>query len=303
MDLNIRQLRYFLAIAAAGTFTQAAGELFITSPSLSEQIAKLERQLGFRLFDRGPKGTSLTPAGEVFLKSSQELIEVHDRTVNQAKMMKSDLTSAPAVAFRLGFQAGMIGPSTSDILAEFRALEPTCELILSQLSWADQVAGVAAGILDAALVRPPLPPSTLNIVPLFTEPRSLVASVRHPLAGRKHLAVADLTGVVQVKAAGVPPAWGAWWAIDPRPDGTPVRYGHVVRSVEEMLQVVAATDCVSITPASFAQLFPRSDIVFIPISDAEPSTIELVLPTGPISKIAASLLSSVKNVVSQGQSS
>jgi DNA-binding transcriptional LysR family regulator len=201
MDLNIRQLRYFVAIAATGTFSRAAAETFITTPSLSQQIAKLERQLGFRLFDRGPKGTRLTADGEAFIDVAQELLRAHDRAVQRAQERRSALPVEPVTTFRLGFQVGMVGTSTADILAEFRALEPTCELILTQLNWSQQIAGVANGTLDAALVRPPLPPSSLQVIPLIREPRALVTSRRHPLATRETITIADLGDVVQVRAA------------------------------------------------------------------------------------------------------
>lgn len=163
------------------------------------------------------------------------------------------------------------------------------------------------GRVDAVLARPPLPDAPVRRVCLLSEPRVLVMAADHPLAGLAELRVADLAGVLQVDTDGVDEAWGSFWTRDPRPDGSRPRYGPLVHSVEEMLEVCAGTSAVGITAASVVDLYARPDLAFRPIIDVTPSTVELVWVEGARGRLLATLLESVaaladadRGIASQG---
>ncbi|WP_405770800.1 LysR family transcriptional regulator [Streptomyces sp. NBC_00080] len=295
MELSIRQLRYVAAVAQAGSFTRAARRLFITTPSLSQQVAKLERQLGVKLLDRTSAGVRPTPAGREVLARAARLLELHDEVVSLARTLGAG-PEAPTAALRVGFLPGTAGRQTGRLFDELRGVEPSVSLTMKQVPWGDQLSGLLDGELDAVFARPPVPIGELPHHLVLTEPRMLVVSRRHPLAGRVEVVVADLSDCVQVEAADAPEGWRAWWALDPRPDGSRARFGSVVHSLEEMLEVVAASHEVGITPQSIADAFPRPDIVFLPITDVSPASIELVFPPGPLSRPQCALLEAVTRV-------
>jgi DNA-binding transcriptional LysR family regulator len=293
VDLNVRQVRYLLAVVEFRSFTRAAQRLYISTPSLSQQIGKLEAQLGFRLLDRARNGVTPTGSGQQFISAAREFLRAHDAAVSSARALRELVNAPDAPRLRLGFLAGLAGSRTADILAAVRQSVPGVVLTLTQVDWGDQLAGLTAGSLDAVLARSPLPDTSLPQVPVLREPRVLVLARSHPLATRESVCLADLAGAVQVEAPGASPEWRAWWAIDPRPDGSRPTYGTAIRSMEEMLEVVAASHEVSIAPQSVADAFPRRDLAYLPLVDAPPSDVVLVLPAAPPSEVQRALVAAV----------
>lgn len=273
MDLNLRLVRYFVAVADAGTFTKAAEQLHIATPSLSQQVRKLEVELGVSLLERDHRGARLTAAGQDFLEESRVLLTAAESAIGAARRHQRSSSGK----MHLGFLAGGAGELTRPIVDEFQRREPEVELELTQLAWGDELSALTSGRVDIVVARPPLESHPrLRRVVLFEEPRVLLMAHDHPLARRRKLRIADLADVVQVDTREGTRDWRNWWSIDPRPDGTRPTYGPRVNSVEEMVQVVATTDAVAITGAGVASLFRRAETTSRLIADAAPSTVELV---------------------------
>lgn len=276
MDLNNRQLRYFLEVVGKGTVTDAAAALFITVPSLSEQLSKLQKTLGFRLFIKDGRRLTLTNEGEIFAQEVRGFLVAHNRVIELIDSLRKNETNLARTRLRLGFVPGMVGQHTPAIIKTFQARNPDIELILSQMEWGNQVEPVLAGRLEAALVRGPVEAGDALITPVLREPRAVVMARGNPSYLGAEMQISDLAGLTQVAAGRAPASWGSWWAIDPRPDGTRAKFGQIVNSVEEMLQVVAATNAVCFTPLSFKDVFPREDVVYATLIDAEPTEVGLL---------------------------
>lgn len=290
MDLDLRQLRYFLTVADHGTYSAAAKALHIATPSLSQQIRKLESDLGVRLLDRDHRGARPTAAGRDLLEHARELLAGQERAVALLRRhARSD-----SGTLRLGFLSGVAGPRTRAILDRLHAQSPEAQVDLVEVGWGEQVAAVLDGRIDAVFARPPLPEAPVHRTVVLTEPRVLAMPTDHPLTGLLELHTADLADLVQVDAEDVDQAWRAWWSIAPRPDGSRPRYGPVVHTIEEMLQVVVSTQVVAITAASVADIHPRPDIAYRRIVDAEPTTVELVTPPNATNPLVKSLLAAVR---------
>ncbi|QBJ96594.1 LysR family transcriptional regulator [Rhodococcus sp. ABRD24] len=274
-DINTRVLRYFVTLAQAGTYTRAAEVLHVATPSLSQQISKLEHDLGVRLIERDHRGARLTEAGAEFLPLALDLLSVHDQAVGVVRRHRR----AAQQRIRIGFFATVAGPRTHEILDKLRKTLPGINIELVQVGWGEQITAVLDGRVDVVFARPPLDTQHVRVFPVFTEKRVLVMSANHRLAAKPELTTSDLADVVQVDTDNVPEDWRRWWSVDPRPDGSPVTYGPLVHGVEEMLEVVATSDTVAITAESLITAFPRQDIVYRPIIDIDPTQIVLVTPT------------------------
>lgn len=273
-DLPPRVLRYFVALAEAGSYTRAAAALHISIPSLSQQIRKTENELGVTLLERDHRGANLTPAGEELLDFARQILTLHDVAISRVRARH---VSAPA-QIRIGFYTTIAGPRTHPILDALRSIAPATLIELVHLTWGDQVTAVTEGRVDASFARPPFTASGVVTHPVLTEDRVLIMSTRHPLAAKEFVTVADLADVVQVATENVPEDWRRWWALDPRPDGSNATYGTTIHSMEEMLEVIATSDTVGITASSVADTMPRGDLVYRPIIGVDPAQIVLVTP-------------------------
>ena len=181
--MELRALRYFVTVAEERHFGRAAQRLHIVQPAVSQQIARLERELGVTLLDRSPRHVRLTAAGERVLDAAREAIAAADRVRMAA--------GASAGAVRVGTAPGLTARLERG-LARLRACSPDVEAELTELPVADRLDAVRTGRLDLALVRGPVAASDLTVLPAWTEGLYAVVSTRHPAAVRPVTTLADL---------------------------------------------------------------------------------------------------------------
>ncbi|MFN4100028.1 MAG: LysR substrate-binding domain-containing protein [Pararhodobacter sp.] len=187
----MRQLHYFVAIAEAEHFGQAALHLRIAQPALSRQMKLLEAELGIELFERLPRGVRLNPAGRVFLDECRETLAHLSRSVASARAA----AAGKAGRLRLGFIEGAAWHGlVPDAIRQFRSRFPEVELTLAAMPTAEQLAALRQGQLDAALVYNPVPAEDLTASWLVRHPIVLAVPVASPLADRPGLDFAELEG-------------------------------------------------------------------------------------------------------------
>ncbi|MFF1838658.1 LysR family transcriptional regulator [Streptomyces sp. NPDC058231] len=263
-DIDLRLLRYFVALAEHRTFTRAADALHLTQPSLSRQIRRLEQQLGARLLDRTPHGSRLTAAGEVLLPHAQTLLSTAARA--------TALTRAAAEPTRI-----TIGYTTNIIITpavrELRRRHPDADVNTAHLSWHEVRPALLDGRVDAVVTRLPLQTAKLHVTVLYDEPRVLVVPLDHRLAGRESVALADFTDEPLIRASD--PARDAFWRIDPRPDGSRAPDGPLVEDLEDKLELIASGRAVAIVPALDGRIRPY--LTTVPLRDVEPSHVVLAV--------------------------
>lgn len=272
MDPGIRALNSFVSVIEEGNFGRAAARLYMTAPALSQQIRRLEQQLGVRLVDRDTQPLVPTEAGELLLEHAHRILQAtQDAAVDLAR-----LSRRRDRVLRLGFING--GPNRLSTRLLQLIASP---LELSQLEWDEQVSAVASGAVDAALVRPPLPLlDGLTLERVAEEPRVVMVRRGHRFSGRDSVSVDEIDDEAHVSTDRAPAEWISYWAVDPRPSGRPVRWGQLVRTMDEQVQAVAAGLGVAITAASLADYHSGAEVDFIPIRDIAPCTIELCTRTG-----------------------
>lgn len=204
MDLDLRLVRYFTVVAEHLNFGRAATALHLAQPSLSRQIQRLEDQLGVRLFDRTPQGSRLTEAGQAFLPQAQELLH----SARQARLTAR--AAAPPRAITIGYVGDLI---VTPAVRELRRRHPDAQVSTRHLGWKD-THDLPERRVDALVARMPLPFLTdqLHVTNLYDEPRVLVISTSHRLAGKESVTLDDLAEEELIPCTSTATIWSA-----PRP--------------------------------------------------------------------------------------
>jgi len=236
MDVHLRDLRYFLAVAEELHFGRAAERLFISQPALSKQIRQLERSLGVELFDRGRRAVALTAAGDALLPRARKLVRAWD----DARVAVSDAAARESATLTVGLVTSVgrdILPATSRRFAERR---PAARLQLRQIGWHDPSAGLASGETDVAFVWLPLPDEeSFGFEPLHSEPRWIALPADHRLAARDEVAFEELR---DEPFLALPRSAGRlrdfWLGADKR-DEHPARVAAEVASADATFEAVA----------------------------------------------------------------
>jgi DNA-binding transcriptional LysR family regulator len=270
--LDLRRLRYFVAVAEELHFGRAALRLYIAQPVLSRHIRKLEQELSTQLFVRDSHNVRLTPAGERLLEEGRQLLAAADaarRRMQGAALGEATLT--------VGF---FVGDYFTPALVAFSERRPEVTVALLRIYWHDQIEVLHSGRADVAFVHGPVDPTDLELLPVRAEPRVAVLPATHPLAARPEISIEELTEEPVIEQHGAPPAWEAFHNVDPRPDGSSPRRGPRVDNIEEKLQLVAAGRAISFLPASAAAAVVHAGVAFVPVSDIPPIQISLAWTAG-----------------------
>jgi DNA-binding transcriptional LysR family regulator len=267
MDVHLRDLRYFVAVADELHFTRAAERLYISQPALSKQIRALERQLGFGLFDRGPRGVALTAQGETLLPPARALVRDWERALRAAR------SAGPGFALTVGMQTAVGRDLQRDALREFR--ERGWRVSLRLVSWDDPTAGLADGGSDVAFLWLPVPGEDLSVRVLVREPRMVALPADHPLAGRDEIDFAELYDEPFVA---LPRDAGAlrdfWLGLDAR-GGRDAVVGTEAATPDDVFEAVAAGLGVALVAEGNAELYPRPGVVARPVRGLAPAELAL----------------------------
>lgn len=249
MDLDLRKLRYFAAVAEQRHFGRAAEQLFIAQPVLSRQIRALERELGCSLFVRSTRSVQLTPAGEQLRGEVDGVFGTVDSAVR--RVLETDRGVQRLV---VAFAAGL---HISEAVRTFGIAHPEVEIGLLPVRWWEQEAPLRDGRADVGFLRRPFDDVGLRVLPIGSEIRVACLPLGHRLARRQSLELADLDGEE---------------VLDARARRT--------SSVEEKFELIAAGQGIAMVPVGVASSYSRPDLVYRPIVDAVPMETCLVVAKG-----------------------
>jgi LysR family hydrogen peroxide-inducible transcriptional activator len=186
--MELHQLRYALAVHREKHFGRAAQSVPISQPTLSQQIHKLERELGVRLFERSPHGVRTTPAGERFMTTAAAGLETLDRAATETKEGADALTGT----VRLGAIPTAAPYLLPDLLSTLKSNAPRVVLEFHELTTALLMDAVKAGRVDIGLLALPVGDPGFETRVLGEDPFYLAVAARHPLAGKKRLRLSDI---------------------------------------------------------------------------------------------------------------
>src|SRR5277367_1473775 len=188
--MEVNQLRYVCAIADTGNFSRAAERCRIAQPSLSQQVQKLEDDLGVKLFDRLGRSIRLTEAGRAFIPRARAILEQTEAARSTAADQNTDLRGSVAVGV-IPTVAPYLIPSYA---ARFAKSYPDAKLRIVEETTSVLVEGLRDLSLDVAILALPLRHKELELFPIRTEPLFAALSADHPRASAKSLALKDLRG-------------------------------------------------------------------------------------------------------------
>ncbi len=261
--MELRHLRYFVAVAREGHVTRAAEKLGMQQPPLSQQIQALEREVEAMLFVRHPRGVSLTDAGRAFLADAERILGDVEHAKIRARRTARGETGRIAVGFTT---SAPFHPLVARAMREFRAKRPDVSFVLEESSSADMVSGLREDRLDVAFIRSGLvDPEGITVHPLLHEDTAVAFPARHRLARRSALALKELAEETFI--------------LYRRPDGRGLydviiaacseagfspHVGQEAPRIVSTLNLVAAGLGITIVPASLSRL-PLEGVVYRPL--------------------------------------
>jgi DNA-binding transcriptional LysR family regulator len=262
-------VRYFVTVAEELHFHRAAEKLHIAQPSLSHQIRTLERQLGVALLTRTSRRVELTPAGRVLLEEGRDLLDNAQRTVVDVRRATSD-------ELTIGFYGSAALKLLPPTLQAFQSQHPSTRTTVRELLFGD-LDDLVDGKVDVAFtrLRPEQGIGGLRVEVIAREPRVLALASTHPLANRASVSYADLHTEAFITNPAIKGQPLVHWLAEQRRHGLDGNVAAEAGSLQELLTLVAAGRGVSLVPQSVSEHFPRPDLQYLPVTDAEPALISI----------------------------
>jgi DNA-binding transcriptional LysR family regulator len=256
---DLRQLRYFVALAAELHFTRAARKVHVVQQALSGAIAQLETQLGVKLFVRTTRQVELTDAGRELLPHARAVLGAAEA----ATIAMADLAAGRRGRIRVGLAATAGLGLTPALLVRFSERYPLVEVDVRHFDFSDPRGGLSDGITDVAIVRPPFSGSDLRMIELAREPRYALFGSAHPLASVDELEFEQLLDEPWIRTD-TDRVWSNFWRESDRrtrrsPDGP------LCANFDEMFEAARSLRGTGLVPESVALAQPWPGLCFIPV--------------------------------------
>jgi DNA-binding transcriptional LysR family regulator len=264
VDLDLRLVRYFVTVAEELNFTRAAKLLHMTQPALSRQIRLLEEGLGVELFERDRHGTVLTFAGRQLLEDALPMLA---SSVGLERRVRA--AGRGEAWFTIGFMPGV---DSTPIIREFKMVAPHLEIDVVYTSISDQEDYLLDGRVDVCFVRLPLSSESLEVVPLFPEPRIAALPWDHSLAEAESVSIEQLADVPLLQSPFEVPEWrgtSSRWRSDAD------SHRSKPPTVEELLEQVAAGSGFCVLPAGLADYYRHLHVRYVQLPDVKPRMVAL----------------------------
>ena len=276
--MELRLLRYFVAVAEERHFGRAAARLHMTQPPLSRAIKQLETDLGVVLLHRSAAGVDLTPAGSALHTEARTLLAQAERASARVA------AAAGAATLTIGTLADSAAEVSTRLAATFRRRHPQVSIRIREADFTDPTTGLRAGLVDVALTRGPFDDTGISMRVLRTDPIGVVLRADDPLAGRAALRLADLADRPWFQLPeGTDPVWCTYWNGATPPGGR--KAGPVVRTVNECVQAVLWSGTVGLAPLTHAL---PDGLTWAPLTDMPPSPLVVAWATGQESPLIRS---------------
>ena len=257
--MELRQLRYFVAVARERNFTRAAETMHIAQPPLSRQIQQLEDELGAMLIERGSRPVRLTDAGRLFF---DQAVQVLDK-LEEIQAMMGRLRDTEQTRFRVGFVASTLYGYLPEVIRRYRTVRPNVEIVLLELTTLEQITALKEGRIDVGFGRIEFNDPAIERVLLRNEKLSAALPLNHPLSSRMgSLKLEELANDTLIVYPRSPrPSYADQVLALYRDRGIKLAMVHEVRELQTALGLVAAESGVCLVPASVERL-RRDNVVY-----------------------------------------
>ncbi|MFD5145759.1 LysR substrate-binding domain-containing protein [Streptomyces sp. NPDC058401] len=274
--MELRTLRYFVAVAEELHFGRAAARLHMSQPPLSRAIKHLETEFGAVLFDRSSAGVALTPVGAVLLDEARDLLGRADRVRGRVA------AAAGTAMLTVGVLGDSTDPAAARLADDYRRLHPHVEVRVRETDLTDPTCGLHAGRVDVALTRAPFDETGLSVHVVRADPVGALLRADDPLARRGSLTLADLADRHWFRfPEGTDPLWQSYW------NGGEPRRGPVVRAVQECRQAVLWNGTVGMTILAHR---PGEGLTVVPLTDMPPSRVVVAWKEGDTNPLIRSFV-------------
>jgi DNA-binding transcriptional LysR family regulator len=251
--MELRQLRYFVAVAEDGNISRAARRIFLTQPALSRQIKVLEEEVGQCLLERQAHSIRLTPAGETLLREARELLQHAEQVLERVRV------AGRGLRLRVGYAPSLAAGMLSVAVGNFTQAHPNTHVELFDLSTSEMLAGLESEKLDVALcVGQQRQTRGLKWTPLVRAPWRLAVNRNHPLARRSQVTPLQVAGepLLVYSQRDYPEYWDmiAGWLRDHRQRP---RIAGEHSGAESLMAAVESGLGVAFVTTQMARLFPK----------------------------------------------
>ena len=286
--MELRHLRYFIAVAEMGSLTEAARRLYTSQPSLSRQIRDLEDEVGVELLSRSVRGVELTAAGKAFLDHARLALMQVDAAVDTARTAAQPARKTFAIGFQTGLEMNWLPQAMHLLHDELKNIHVT---ITSDYS-PDLAKALVRGRLDLAFMRAE-PDYDLEYVVVDREPLIVLMPNDHRLTAREAVRPQDFLGEIFIGGSNKAAVLRAVTEAYLRRSGLDIKLDHGIDNMAMAISLVASTRGLALMPAYAKNLLPES-VVSRPL-EGEAPTIEVAvgyskLNTSPILKLFVSRL-------------
>jgi DNA-binding transcriptional LysR family regulator len=264
--MELRHLRYFVAVAEELHFRRAAERLHVAQPAISEQIRKLEDELGVRLLDRTPRNVALTDAGAALLTEARRVLH----QAEAARLAARSASDRPGL--RIGYVPTALRDSIPRTLRRLVAAMPNLQTTMEPGSGLELVDAVRAGELDAAVVSLPVPTAGVRVTPLGEQRAVAVFPVGHEHAVKPHV---DLEQIAPERIVVLPrdadrPFYDAVLATCCAAGVSPTLIEMPDGQVDRILLAVAAGAGMAVLPECVAERYADAGVRFVPLTGESP---------------------------------
>jgi DNA-binding transcriptional LysR family regulator len=299
VEIELRDLRYFVTVAEELHFSRAAERLHLDQPTLSRRVRRLEQKIGVRLLERTTRKVALTHAGQAFLGKARETLASADEAIVASRDAAAGLTGV--------LRVGMLVQIAPDLRAAafdaFQARYPNVELRpMGGFPYLDPTYGLVTGQTDISFVWEPIRHAHVETYALFQEPRLFVLGAGHRLVGRSSIGLEDIEDEAfcgfPLESYGDPAVaeWADFFQLQPRPDGQPRPVGARVTNRDEWVDALTRGLAISTAPYTTAVRHPWPGVVFVPARDLEPATISVAWRTDRPNPVVDNFLEVVREV-------
>ncbi|MEP0886992.1 LysR family transcriptional regulator [Leptolyngbya sp. PL-A3] len=292
--IELRHLRYFMAVAEELHFGRAAERLHMAQPPLSQQIRQLETELGFDLFHRTRRRVELTEAGQIFFKECRKIFQQLDLAIQKGQQA----SRGEIGQLSIGFVSSAAYNVLPEILQSFRTQAPDVTLELQELTSDQQLTRLRAGRLDVGFVRPPMTDEQFASMTVFQEDLAVALPAHHPLAAEAMVPLRSLASepFILFPRPLAPGLYDQIISLCQRADFSP-RVVQEAIQMQTIVSLVAAEIGVAIVPLSLENL-KRTGVIYRPLQEETPqAAIALIWQKEQVSPTIQRFLDVVKAII------